>query len=298
MLLETGRRIVLRPGAIRGVRAMKLTLHIALSLAAIMPFSARAADYDPPIFVEEAAEYVPVEIGSGWYLRGDVGYVFDKNIDGVDYTFTDPVSLLEESASFTSASIDTDFTWGGGFGYRFTDYFRADATVDGFRADFNGSTASDETCGGLPNDDTTCRSENSSEVSAVSVMANGYVDLGTYVGFTPYVGAGAGMSYLSWDDLNDTTYCVDGGVNVCAPPGATVGSTSHQGENGWRFTYALMAGVAYDISKNFKLDVGYKYRSIDGGDMFGWDSSDEFGDGSHGNIDTHEVRLGLRYELW
>ena len=277
---------------------MKLTLHIALSLAAIMPFSARAADYDPPIFVEEAAEYVPVEIGSGWYLRGDVGYVFDKNIDGVDYTFTDPVSLLEESASFTSASIDTDFTWGGGFGYRFTDYFRADATVDGFRADFNGSTASDETCGGLPNDDTTCRSENSSEVSAVSVMANGYVDLGTYVGFTPYVGAGAGMSYLSWDDLNDTTYCVDGGVDVCVPPGATVGSTSHAGENGWRFTYALMAGVAYDISKNFKLDVGYKYRSIDSGDMFGWDSADEFGDGSHGNIDTHEVRLGLRYELW
>ena len=277
---------------------MKLTLHIALSLAAIMPFSARAADYDPPIFVEEAAEYVPVEIGSGWYLRGDVGYVFDKNIDGVDYTFTDPVSLLEESASFTSASIDTDFTWGGGFGYRFTDYFRADATVDGFRADFNGSTASDETCGGLPNDDTTCRSENSSEVSAVSVMANGYVDLGTYVGFTPYVGAGAGFSYLSWDDLNDTTHCVDGGVDVCVPPGATVGSTSHAGENGWRFTYALMAGVAYDISKNFKLDVGYKYRSIDGGDMFGWDSSDEFGDGSHGNIDTHEVRLGLRYELW
>ena len=277
---------------------MKLTLHIALSLAAIMPFSARAADYDPPIFVEEAAEYVPVEIGSGWYLRGDVGYVFDKNIDGVDYTFTDPVSLLEESASFTSASIDTDFTWGGGFGYRFTDYFRADTTVDGFRADFNGSTASDETCGGLPNDDTTCRSENSSEVSAVSVMANGYVDLGTYVGFTPYVGAGAGFSYLSWDDLNDTTYCVDGGVDVCVPPGATVGSTSHAGENGWRFTYALMAGVAYDISKNFKLDVGYKYRSIDGGDMFGWDSSDEFGDGSHGNIDTHEVRLGLRYELW
>ena len=277
---------------------MKLTLHIALSLAAIMPFSARAADYDPPIFVEEAAEYVPVEIGSGWYLRGDVGYVFDKNSDGVDYTFTDPVSLLEESASFTSASIDTDFTWGGGFGYRFTDYFRADATVDGFRADFNGSTASDETCGGLPNDDTTCRSENSSEVSAVSVMANGYVDLGTYVGFTPYVGAGAGFSYLSWDDLNDTTYCVDGGVDVCVPPGATVGSTSHAGENGWRFTYALMAGVAYDISKNFKLDVGYKYRSIDGGNMFGWDSSDEFGDGSHGNIDTHEVRLGLRYELW
>ena len=50
------------------------------------------------------------------------------------------------SASFTSASIDTDFAWGGGFGYRFTDYFRADATVDGFRADFDGSTSSANPC--------------------------------------------------------------------------------------------------------------------------------------------------------
>jgi opacity protein-like surface antigen len=276
---------------------MKLSLRIALSLAALAPFAAHAADYDPPIFVEEAAEYVPVEIGSGWYLRGDVGYVFDSSIDGVDYTFIDPVSLLAEPASFTSSSIDTDFAWGGGFGYRFTDYFRADATVDGFRADFDGTTASDETCTGLPNDDTTCRSENSSEVSAVSVMANGYVDLGTYVGITPYVGAGAGMSYVSWSDLNDTTYCVDGGGDVCVSD-AAVDSTGHGGTDGWRFTYALMAGVAYDISKNFKLDLGYKYRSIDGGDMFGWDSPQTFGNGSHGNIETHEVRMGLRYELW
>jgi len=274
---------------------MKQSLRIVLFLAASMPVAVYAADYDPPIFVEEADEYVPVEVGSGWYLRGDVGYIFDSGIDGVDYTAFDGVD--DVSASFASASIDTDFAWGGGFGYRFTDYFRADATVDGFRADFNGTTSSDETCIGLPDDDTTCRSENSSEVSAVSVMANGYVDLGTYVGFTPYVGAGAGMSYVSWSNLDDTTYCVDGAVDDCTIVGA-VGGSSHPGENGWRFTYALMAGVAYDISKNFKVDVGYKYRSIDGGDMFGWDSDETFGDGSHGNIDTHEVRLGLRYELW
>ncbi len=278
---------------------MKLPLRITLSLAALAPFAAHAADYDPPIFVEEAAEYVPVEIGSGWYLRGDVGYVFDSSIDGVEYTVFDPIAVADEPASFTSASIDTDFTWGGGFGYRFTDYFRADATVDGFRADFSGSTASDLACEpeDPPADDTTCRSENGSEVSAVSVMANGYVDLGTYVGITPYIGAGAGMSYVSWSNLDDTTYCVDGVVTPCASP-AAVGGSTHGGINGWRFTYALMAGVAYDISQNFKLDVGYKYRNIDGGDMFGWDSGETFGAGSHGNIDTHEVRLGLRYELW
>ncbi|MEW9835922.1 outer membrane protein [Mesorhizobium marinum] len=273
---------------------MNLTLRIALSLAALAPFAAHAADYEPPIYVEEAAEYVPVEVGSGWYLRGDVGYIFNSSIGGVDYTTYDGVDYA--SASFSSSSIDPDFTWGGGFGYRFTDYFRADATVEGFRGGFSGSTASDEPCLADPAVDTGCRSSNSSEFSAIGVMANGYVDLGTYVGLTPYVGAGIGYSLVRWNRLSDTTYCVDG-VALCSGTDP-VGSTSHGGEDGWRFTYALMAGFAYDITRNFKLDVGYKYRSIDGGDMFGWDSGETFGNGSHDNIDTHEVKVGLRYELW
>src|SRR5689334_20773145 len=122
---------------------MKLSLRIALSLTVLLPFAARAADYDPPIVVDEAPEYVPVEVGSGWYLRGDVGYIFDASLGGVDYTAYNPIDDINSPASFTSASLDADFTWGGGVGYRFTDYFRADATVDGFRADFNGSTVSD-----------------------------------------------------------------------------------------------------------------------------------------------------------
>ncbi len=65
---------------------MSLTLRLALSLAALAPFAAaNAADYDPPIVIDDAAEYVPVEVGSGWYLRGDVGYVFDASIGQVDY---------------------------------------------------------------------------------------------------------------------------------------------------------------------------------------------------------------------
>ncbi len=272
----------------------RITVALVASLGSLA--AAQAADYDPPIYVEQAAEYVPVEIGSGWYLRGDVGYVFSASIGGVDYTTYDSDTTTYSPASFTSEDIKADFAWGGGFGYRFTDYFRADATVDGYRASFSGSTASDEACAGVGDPNTTCRSENSSEVSTVSVMANGYVDLGTYVGLTPYVGAGAGFSFVSWGDLNDTTYCVEGG-GTCPDPLA-VGSTVHGGDEGWRFTYALMAGFAYDVTRNFKVDVGYKYRSIDGGDMFGWDSPRTFGDGSHGNLDTHEVRVGVRYELW
>lgn len=276
----------------------RILLGLAVSFAALG--AARAADYDPPIYVEQAAEYVPVEVGSGWYLRGDVGYVFDASIGQVDYRTFDGATY--GASSFDSQNISTDFSWGGGFGYRFTDYFRADATVDGFRADFNGSTSSDTACVQPPADDTTCRTEDNSEFSAVSVMANGYVDLGTYIGITPYVGAGVGYSYISWAALQSTEYCVDGELDSCTIP--TVGATTeYSGIDGWRFTYALMAGFAYDLTPNMKLDVGYKYRQIDGGDMFAWDAgSAGLGatgtQGTSGDIKTHEIKVGLRYELW
>ena len=32
-----------------------------------------------------------------------------------------------------------------------------------------------------------------------------------------------------------------------------------------------MAGLAYDVSQNLKLDLGYRYRHIDGGPMFAFD---------------------------
>ncbi len=200
----------------------------------------------------------------------------------------------------SSAELDNNITWGGGFGYSFNDWMRADLTVDGFRSDFDGTTSSLAPC--FPAlAGTGCRSENRSEVSAVSVLANAYVDLGTVSGFTPYVGAGAGYSYLSWGGGNDRSYCTDG-IVLC-PGGGALTDTHHEGENGWRFTYALMAGVAYDLTENFKVDVGYKYRHIDGGDMFKWDAaSAALGasgtQGSHGDITQHEVRVGLRYEIW
>jgi opacity protein-like surface antigen len=295
-------RSLIETAPLRESEKMRFTQRIMLALAASVGTlaAAQAADYDPPIYVEQAAEYVPVEVGSGWYLRGDVGYVFDASIGQVDYRTYD--GFTYDAASFDTQDISTDFSWGGGFGYRFTDYFRADATVDGFRADFSGTTSSATSCVQPPADDTTCRSEDNSEVSAVSVMANGYVDLGTYVGITPYVGAGIGYSYVSWSALNNSTYCVDGAVDACATPGV-VSTTQHGGVDGWRFTYALMAGFAYDLTQNFKLDVGYKYRQIDGGDMFAWDAGSAGlgatgAQGTSGDIKTHEFKVGLRYELW
>jgi opacity protein-like surface antigen len=279
---------------------MTLASRIALPLAAALlwPLApAIAADYDPPVVVDQAPEYVPVEVGSGWYLRGDIGYAVANDVGRYTYRTFDGADYGH--ASFDSNELNNNVTIGGGFGYRFTDWVRSDFTVDGFREDFSGSTSSASPCSIIA--DTGCRSKDTAEMSAISVMVNGYVDLGTYVGITPYAGAGVGYSYVSWSDLSSKYYCVDG-LATC-PDDTFDGSSTNGGQNDWRFTYALMLGAAYDITKNWKIDLGYKYRHIDGGDMFKWDSASAAlgatgNQGSDGDLSQQEIKIGLRYELW
>lgn len=92
---------------------MTLTSRIVLALAGLglLPLTpAVAADYDPPIYADQAPDYVPVEVGSGWYLRGDVSYLAQKSFKNDDFAFT-PASF-DEKEDPIFASI--------GFGYHST----------------------------------------------------------------------------------------------------------------------------------------------------------------------------------
>ncbi|MEQ8295020.1 MAG: porin family protein [Nitratireductor sp.] len=278
----------------------------ATTLVALAP-TVNAADYDPPIFVEEAPEYVPVEVGSGWYLRGDIGYAVSTSSPGsFDYRTFNAITGTYGQSTFATGSVDTSFSYGGGIGYRFNEWFRAEGVIEGFQGKFEGTTVAPVPCvdpvANPAYAGTTCRSEDSARYNGMSLMANGYVDLGTYAGFTPYAGAGVGYTYLRWADLDNDTYCVDGAA-ACPPPQAYLSSTTHPGEKSWRFTYALMAGMAYDISDVLKLDVGYRYSKIEGGPMFGFDAATATAgaagvQGTDDGLETHEIRVGVRYELW
>jgi opacity protein-like surface antigen len=281
---------------------MSLKSSILLSLAATFcaALPAVAADYDPPLVEEVAAEYVPVEVGSGWYLRGDIGYVISTRTTGnFDYRTFNAALGTYGQASFATQRLRSNLTWGGGFGYRFTDWLRADFTVDGFKTRFNGTTTSAAPCVGTAAFvGTTCRSDDGATMSTLSFMGNVYGDLGTYAGFTPYAGAGAGYSYVTWTNLSNSLYCVGA---TC--PAGFVGTVTHGGTKSWRFSYNLMAGMAYDVTKNMKIDLGYKYRRIAGGPMFNFDAASIAAGarGVQGNdrgLSTHEIRVGLRYELW
>lgn len=250
---------------------------IALLLAAT---AAQAADIYQPEPVPMDAPEVTVQSANGWYLRGDVGYSFTK-LRGANF-YQGGSSASE--ASFDRASLRDAFTLGAGVGYQVNNYLRTDVTFDYlFRSKFNGSTSGDGAAFGAcvgP-----CTSSDRTSMTAYSLLANAYVDLGTYSYFTPYVGAGIGGTYVKWKDLQNTS-CADNGSGCDA-------TVTHGGKGSWRFTYALMAGASVDITCNLKADIGYRFRHIEGGNMFGYASNG--GPGRDKGMYSHEARLGARY---
>lgn len=253
----------------------------AATFVAAMAFagSGLAGDLPPEIKMQE----VSVKDAQGFYVRGDMGYAFADHHRGATI----------DGDEFDSSRFDGgDFSGAVGVGYQFNDLFRADITGDLFRGDFDGRFSDAGPCAGGAAG-TGCAYKDSSSYTAASLMANGYVDLGTVAGFTPYVGAGLGATRLDWSSAHVTGSCVDG-AGSCGGAGGT--SARYGGDTDWRFTYALMAGVSYDLGSSLKLDLGYRFSHVAGGDMFG--SSADGISGRDGALARHEVRVGLRFVTW
>ena len=278
---------------------MFMRLAAGTSIAALMGIAApaQAADLDEVIYARELPVTQPVEIGSGWYLRGDLGYSVKTRGAATSYSvFSAGPPATYTNTAFDSSSLDGDWSGSLGVGYNFTDYLRADLTFDYGRGRFAGTTSSAAACAGLGVG--TCASADTQNFEQYGFMANAYVDLGTFVGFTPYVGAGAGITRVTWETYTNDLSCV--GV-VCG--GAVATDRTRPGTESWRFTYALMTGVSYDLSKALKLDLGYKYSKIRGGGQAGFDSATAATGAtgyqvSDNGFEKHEVRVGLRYNLW
>ena len=114
-------------------------------------------------------------------------------------------------------------------------------------------------------------------------LANAYVDLGTWNCFTPYVGVGVGGAYNQLADF------VDMGIRH-----HWRGLRTQQ--TNWNFAWALHAGVAYDISKNLKVELSYRYLNYgsvtDTVDCIGGCIPDSY---KFSNLQSHDIMLGLRW---
>ena len=183
-------------------------------------------------------------------MRGDIGYRFNE------------LKSVDTLPAVGSYNYKDTFSAGGGFGYKWN-WIRADLTLDyGLRGRFNGSAAG-------------VSDYYRAKIDAFSVMANVYIDLGTWAGLTPYVGVGAGGSRLNVTDFRTSV-----------PPFPTTAPRDN-----WNPSWAWMAGVSYQFASNLVLDVGYRYIKL-GDAITGNDplpSAITFKD-----ISSQEVRVGLR----
>lgn len=237
-------------------------------LAAVAAFAvtpAFAADLPP--LVEPPIEPPILKDVSGWYIRGDIGAVIYKDPE---------VNYGRGAVHFENEELKKGLVVGGGVGYKFSRYLRGDITVD-YRpeVDFHGNTRCPTTCAGGGN-----LTNESSTLSATTAFVSGYVDLGHYHGFSPYVGGGVGVAVL---DLDDAV-----GFNSAGNP------TRLPGSSDTNFAWHASAGFSYAFSESVHLDTSWRY--VDFGsvetEVDTINNTVEFED-----IHAHEVRVGLRYHL-
>ncbi|MHA1189921.1 MAG: outer membrane protein [Alphaproteobacteria bacterium] len=242
---------------------------IAACLTAIAAApSALAADRPVIIPDVEPVPEPPSIFYGGWYLRGDIGYKIYQNPEG---GWFDPVA--PGPLTFQNTSLADTGVIGGGIGYKFNSWFRTDLTADyEFKAGFYGEFPCGGACG---------YSQEFSDISAWTFLANFYADLGHYGAFTPYVGAGIGASYVMVD-----------GVNFINPDSST--GVWDSGNN-WNFAWALMAGFGIDVAHNVTLDVNYRYLDLGEGRS----GIIPIGGSTHpivyDDLVAHEFRVGIRY---
>ena len=289
---------------------MTLTSRMALALAALalLPLTpVHAADYNPPIYVDQAPDYVPVEVGSGWYLRGDIGYAFSHPFEHQ--------TAVSGSTTFTADS--SLFTGSIGMGYHLNDFLRVELNAGILPTNkFGDHALVPDGCAGHTNTVTIgpggtiiigtaaatedCEATNRATNKGYSVMANGYVDLGTYVGLTPYIGGGVGIAYNKYFKTQGERNCVEvapdstgAGGFTCDDPAGYKGSEDSEAK--YNLAYSLGAGLSYQVSKNLSVDLGYEYFSIPSAKFVAYDDG---AFGIHKGINYQTVKLGLRYDLW
>ncbi len=285
---------------------MRHVRFLLLASAAIaLPGMAGAADMPwgrgPAVISEQGP--TDVEIGTGWYLRGDIGY---------SRSTTPKISYSHASTVLSDPKVADGAVFGGGFGYKFNEWFRTDLTVDSInqrRITWSRSAGCyDATC---PTD-----VMNSGRQAITAALANAYVDFGNWAGLTPYVGAGIGVAYGGTSIDSYTSPEVTSTV-----PSATYTNYSLKTSTPSRLSLAAagMAGASYTIGSGLMLDVGYRYlwvdNSVSGTTSFKSvtvTNPDASGSGGGtvtlntqgtGRLRTddlgfHQVRVGLRYFVY
>jgi outer membrane protein OmpA-like peptidoglycan-associated protein len=207
----------------------------------------------------------------GFYVGVQGGANFTR-----DTSVTDDALAAGSRTFFTGAEAKYKTGWAAGAvaGY---------ATAIGIRAELEFAYRSNELESLTAVGGTASRSGVSGSLHSYSVLANVLYDFDTGTAFTPYIGAGAGVSLLK----NKLSY------------GAVTGSPSFtSSDDDTVFAYQGIVGVAYNVTSNLAITADYRYFGTVGGKFDGTYGAPVSGtytqQQDYGN---HTVMVGLRYNF-
>jgi opacity protein-like surface antigen len=246
---------------------------ICASAAILISAAAQAADLGPPPPALQYQPPAPVD-QSAWYLRGDVGIgIASSNLEYLQNP------LNSSNFAFDHASMGDTMFMNAGIGYEFNNWFRFDATAE-YRARTQVNAFGQYTFGGG-----TFGDQYQGYLKSLVFLGNAYVDLGTWWCLTPFIGAGIGGAYNTMADLTDT------GIG-------TSGSGIGRNSSNWNLAWALYAGLAYNVTENFKVEFSYRYLNYgsvtDTVDCIGGCNPDSY---KWGSLSSQDFMVGFRWRL-
>jgi len=257
----------------------------AVTLLSQAAFAADMAIAPPPYAAPVVEDF------GGWYLRGDIGFSNQRVKDlryGRESAYSQLTSFQQQSA-FDAAGI-----FGLGVGYRFNNWFRADL-VGQYRgnANFKATDRFIGTAVGVPYNGIDNYGGSKSEWL---VMANAYVDLGTWWCMTPFIGAGVGGARVAINGFTDQSIA----SNPVQPGPALAGIAFGDNVSKWNLAWAVHAGLAYNVNPNLVLELAYSYIDLGQGqtgvlsDYTGLTTNNVF---KFRDITSHDLKLGVRWNL-
>jgi opacity protein-like surface antigen len=275
-----------------GLKALTLAGAIAMLAAPIVVVpAARAADLLPPAPQQEPPPLRGPVDDSGFYLRGDVGVGINA-ASGLNSTFGDGSTLASLNQWDGPVNVGDSGVFDFGVGYQFNSWFRADMTLGYFSsASYNSKsfyqfTGPGSNCpvGGGAN----CGDNYNGTIRGGLFLANGYIDVGTWMGITPYFGGGVGV----------VVYGVNGLTDVSMSQVNAYGMAPNV--NGTNFAWDLTTGLAFHITPNLLLDMSYRYVNM--GTMSTGGISCNGGGGCHHetqhfDMASNYLTLGMRWML-
>jgi opacity protein-like surface antigen len=182
---------------------------------------------------------------------------------------------------------------GGGIGFQWNSWLRFDGTAEyRMKAKFKTIGSYTEFCPGGR-----CFDVYDGNHSAVVLMANGYIDLGTWMCLTPFIGGGVGYARHSISGFTDVGFISDGTTGF--------GYAANNDFAEWKFAWAVHAGVAYNVTNNFKMELAYRYMNFGNVNTSIIDCASggcSTGGGPRAfytfrEMDSHDLKFGMRWML-